>query len=406
MRIIAFLLASLVLAGPALAQSRLQGQRLGDGTTGSADNLTLTPNGATTARPLKERARDVGYSVLDFGPSVGTGGDDSAAINAAILAASRSSGPNAGVVLFPYPPSGAYNVCADSVRVPADESTIASLRLVGTSAGGAPIRTRPGCTNPAALYATVYVQGFTYNNPVKSQVKLTFENLRIDGYCLSRYSMAVEYAVGLTLRNSVLRNAKAGNGANFFQNLGYETHIDASNRLENINDPGHTCYSAKADLPDYNYWTSATDSKICPVAVNARVANFYQANGGNNNFSIAHGWGYAPGNLDGQSDLRPQYTFLLNGKFTAIGAVADSPAVAGFRITNTNNDNSGATLMGSQVFGPMPAGTKGISIAAEVRNTIAVYNNVVGVPSPETNGVSADGTLDPSNTVEKNKGYN
>ena len=83
MRIIAFLLASLVLAGPALAQSRLQGQRLGDGTTGSADNLTLTPNGATTARPLKERARDVGYSVLDFGPSVGTGGDDSAAINAA-----------------------------------------------------------------------------------------------------------------------------------------------------------------------------------------------------------------------------------------------------------------------------------------------------------------------------------
>lgn len=101
MRFPAFLLALLALAGPALAQSRLQGQRLGDGTTGPADNLTVKPNGATTARPLKERAADEvhakDYGVkCDYNPATSTGTDDTAALQAAINAGQSATAQGGG----------------------------------------------------------------------------------------------------------------------------------------------------------------------------------------------------------------------------------------------------------------------------------------------------------------------
>jgi hypothetical protein len=93
-----------------------------------------------------------------FGVSVGTGLDDSAAINAAINAAvSGSAGPNAGQVYLAYPPSGYYNVCASPVIMPSlTLSQAGALTIEGPASGGAAIRVLPSC---APLTATQTISG-------------------------------------------------------------------------------------------------------------------------------------------------------------------------------------------------------------------------------------------------------
>lgn len=410
-------LAAVLISGPAIAYDAAKAPRYaspdmyrpnvdriilnGPGSTGDVSGMSVTPNGGSILRLLKNRFIDTGVSVLDYGPNVGTGGDDSAAINAAIAAAQAPGG--AGKVIFPAPLSGAYNVCADAARIQATGATPGAILLEGNGANQVTIRAMPGCSSGAIAYSTVYINAGYSANP-KSANRIEIRNLRIDGYGLSLCPLAVDYAVGLTLRGNVIRNAKAGTtgAADMCITAGYETTIDHTNRFENVNDAGNTLYTAST-LPDYNFKTSGTDSLITAVAVNAKIAHFYNAAGGNNNYSNAHGWGYAPGNPDGQGDFRPQYSFIFEGKVTAVGAVADSFTVAGFWLKNTIGDTSGAVLANSQVFGIVPASAKGIIIDPAVRNTSVVNNNLVAISSPAL-GIDAGSGLDNSNTVFGNRG--
>ncbi len=260
------------------------------------------------------------------------------------------------------------------MRIQVSGTTPGTITLEGNGAKQSAIRTMPGCTSGAVGYATLYVDGgFAVDQ--KSANRIEIRNFKIDSWCTSRFTVAVNYAVGMTHRGNVLRNAKAGNGANFYQFFGYETSIDGSNRLENINDPGHACYATAADPPDYNLWTDATDGVFGAMAVNARVANFYQAKGGNNHFIATHGWGY-PGGTDGQPNLRGQYNYLMNGNAVLMGTIGDQPTVAGIRLTNTINDNSGSVVTGHTITGLVEASVAGISIGNNVNHTTIVANNL------------------------------
>jgi hypothetical protein len=247
----------------------------------------------------------------------------------------------------------------------------------------------------------MYIEGEAFGENVKSQTKLTFENVRLDGWGISRYTVYNVYTVGLTFRNSVLRNAAAGNGANYFQQSGYETSIDNSNRLENVNDAGHTLYNTPADLPDYNLWVTGTDNQFGTTAVNARVANFYAAGGGNNHFVATHGWGY-PGGTDGQPNLRPQYNYLMEGNQVLIGTIGDQPTIAGVRLQNTISDNSGAIVTGHTITGPLEGTVKGISLGNGVTHSTIIGNNLTYTSG--ANSIVADGTIDSTNIIQNNQG--
>jgi len=382
---------------------------VGKATTDTLTNKTITDNQTnytrteTGAALLTDAVRWQNYAITpqDFNASAGTGGDDSAALNAAAAAASSATGPNAGVLYLPPPPSGAYNVCADSFRPQKVTNGAASLVIRGPAGGGATIRSMPGCSSGAVLFATMQIEGEAFSENVKSTTKLTFENVRIDGSCLSRYTVFNAYSVGLTFRNSVLRNAATGNGANYFQQSGYETSIDNSNRLENINDAGHTCYNTSADLPDYNLWLTGTDNQIGAVAVDAKIANFFGAGGGNNHFVGTHGWGY-PGGTDGQPNLRPQFNYLMEGNQVLIGTIGDQPTVAGIRLQNTIGDNSGAIISGHTITGPLEATVKGVSLGNGVNRSTIVGNNLAFTAG--ANAIVADGTIDSTNIILNNQG--
>lgn len=337
----------------------------------------------------------------DFNPTAGSGGDDSAALNAAVAAAGKAASPHTGHLYLPAPPSGYYNVCADSFRPQAVANGIASLVIEGASAGRATIRAKPGCSSAAVKFATVYIEGEGFGESVKSATKLTLENVRIDGSCISRYTVYNAYTVGLTFRSSVLRNAAGGNGANYFQKGGYETSMDNSNRLENVNDVGQDCYQTPADLPDYNLWIASSDNQIGAVAVDARIANFYASHGGNNHFIGAHGWGY-PGGGDNQPNLRPEYNFLLEGNQVLIGTVGDQPRVAGIRLQNTISDHSGAIIMGHTITGPLEPGVKGISLGDGVINS-AIYGNNLSYSSGP-NAIVSDVPISQTNNIFNNVG--
>jgi uncharacterized protein YjbI with pentapeptide repeats len=247
----------------------------------------------------------------------------------------------------------------------------------------------------------MYIEGEAFSETVKSATKLTFENVRIDGSCLSRYTVYNAYTVGLTFRNSVLRNAAAGIGANYYQRSGYETSMDNSNRLENVNDAGRDCYRSSADLPDYNLWVVGTDNQFGAVAVDARLANFYASGGGNNHFIGAHGWGY-PGGTDRQPNLRPQFNFLLEGNQVLIGTVGDQPLVAGVRLQNTISDRSGAIITGHTITGPLEPSVKGISLGVGVINS-TIYGNNLTYASGQ-NAIVSDGPISATNNIFNNAG--
>jgi len=350
-----------------------------------------------------QRRQNSPITPQDFDKQAGTGGDDSGSLNAAAAAASAKAGIEGGKLYLPAPRSGFYNVCADSFRPQKVANGLSSLVISGASAGGVAIRALPGCNNPAVRFSTVYIEGEAFKEAVKSQTKLTFENIRIDGSCLSRYTVYNVFSVGLTFRNSILRNAAPGDGANYYQRSGYETSIDNSNRLENVNDSDHPCYASADQLPNYNLWVSGTDNQFGTVAVNARIANFYVDHGGNNHFIGAHGWGY-PGGTDGQPNLRPKYNFLLEGNQVLIGTVGDQPTVASIRLQNTITDNTGAIITGHTVTGPLEPQVQGVSIGRGVLNSLIYGNNLASVS--KGNAIVSDGAISPSNFISYNSGSN
>ena len=333
-----------------------------------------------------------------YSSSAGSGADDATAIQAAVNAAVAAGG---GTVFFPHPSSGSYNVCSGNISL-STSAPAAPITFLGTESGGSPVRTMPGCASPPTQVFFVNA----WDGTTQSHGRVSFKDMRIDGYCLSKYGIFDNSSVGLTMRNSVVRNAAPVAGSsNFYQQSGYETDIDFSNRFENINDTGHACYSA-GTFPDYNLTTLGTDSHLWPVAVGARIANYYQARGGNNDFSRAHGWGYGSVNGDSQPDSRPLYTYRILGSATLIGSVADSFLTSGFYINGTTtsafNDIYGGQIIGARCMAG-GAGSQCIEVdntSNVVKNWIIKDNDTQGIGSPSIKVDS--GTLDPSNVVNGN----
>jgi hypothetical protein len=377
---------------------------------GPGDGLTYTQTGAGAVASSFGVFVKGDFTPQQFNTAAGTGGDDSAAINAAILAASHSTGPNAGLVRFPAPASGFYNVCADSMRIQPTAGGTTSVTLRGTSSGGATIRAMPGCASSAVTYATAYMDGSVSSENIKSRAKISIENLRIDGNCISQHTFYDAYSVGLSFHNTVLRNAKSGGEANFLQASGYETTMDSTNRLENINDTPNACYTSAAALPKYNLETYGTDSHLYPAAINAYISNYYQANGGNNDFSHAHGWGYANTD-DGQSDLRPKYNYVLLGSVTAVAYVADSFTTSGMYlspvVSNGNYDSVGGQIIGGRCEAAVATSGQCIELDSSVsgkpaKNYVIIGNNTQGIGNGGSNPIKIDGVLDGSNIIRDN----
>lgn len=369
--------------------------------TGDASASTVISALGSASRALKNRFLDGGASVLDFGPFVGTGGDDSAALNAALRASCAYTQTNPAAktckLILPEPPSGAYNVCASPITLPGYWS---SVMIQGT--GAAPkVRVLPGCTS--GIQAVIYQ---ALNTGDSSAARLHIDNLTLDSYCIAPNNLYLGYVVGAQITRSIFRNVKGGAGnSNIVIGGGYENNIDKSNRAENVNEPGHTCYNSQSDLPDYNLITRSSDSWYGLAAVDAKIANYYNANGGNNHYADAHGWGftgafppYASGNL------APKYTFLIVGNADINGAVLDSPQVAGVFLKGGNDTNGNPTnasfalVSGTYIFGS-PAGTPAVLLDTGLTNATIVGN---GWGNQTSAVATVSGGISPSIVIANN----
>lgn len=373
----------------------------GSGSTGDVSAMSVRPLLGSVSRALQNKFLDFGISVLDFGPLVGTGGDDSAAINAALQAACAYTQTNPAAktcrVVFPEPPSGSYNVCASPVTLPGYWS---SVSLQGT--GAAPkIRVLPGCTS--GITSVVYQ---ALNTGDSSAARLHIDNLTLDGSCLAKYNLYAGYVVGMQVTRTIFRNVAKGDGANVWIGGGYENNIDKSNRAENVNDQGKAaCYNSQADLPDYNFYTKSSDSWYGLVAINARVANYFNANGGNNHYADAHGWGFTGAFPPyAASNLAPQYTFVSIGNVDITNAVMDAPQVAGIYLkggldTNGNPTSASfAQVIATSMFGS-PAGTPAVLLDTGLTNAVIVGNGW----SNQTSAVATvSGAISPTITIANN----
>lgn len=266
-----------------------------------------------------------------YGSNTGMGGDDSTAINAAISAAVADG---SGTVVFPTPPSGFYNVCANHVTRPS--GTPNNLTLIGTGSGNGGIRILPGCASPPN--EVVYDLSSNYGSlATKSAARMSIQNLRIDAYCLAPHALTINYDPGFSSFNTVYRNAKNVYDSNGYVASdililgGYEYSIDASNRAENVNDSGHACYSVPSDFPAFNVHTYGTDSQLNLVMVGAEFAGLSQEAGGANILTGAHSWGYVSGNADGQAVSQPVVNFYLRGIAVSSSLRGDDPTVAMIR---------------------------------------------------------------------------
>lgn len=290
----------------------------------------------------------------DFDSNAGNGGDDSAAINAAIKVAALGTNNSSGLVYFPFPPSGSYNICAAHITRPSGAPN--SVTLLGSASGGkATIRIMPNCKAPPN--ELIFDPSSNYP-PIgtKSAARMRLENLRLDGYCLAKHILTIGYDPGFSSTNVVYRNA-ATKGSNIYIQQGYQYQFDGSNLAENVNDSDHVCYKATHDLPAYNVETAGTDSNFEIIGVGAQIANFFQRSGGNNHFNASHGWGYATKNHDGQVDSRPMYNYLLRGNAILTSAVGDQPKISAIRMQVVPKQNQVDSV---EIVSPGYSGTPGI----------------------------------------------
>ncbi len=270
--------------------------------------------------------------------AVGTGGDDSVPINAAYTYATTHGG---GAVFFPTPPSGNYNICASPIYVNAS-GTAPATGMIFANSGSYALRVLPGCAT--SLDSVVEVRGISYASPpVRSLGRFFLEHVRLDGYCLAKHNLHILYVVGLDSTDSVYRNVAAG-GTNVQDGddpiatspaytVGYDHNFDNSNTAENVNEPGHTCYSTPETLPKGNVEVWATDSQYHMTGINAEFFNIATMNGGFDDLSQFHGWGYASGNPEGQAIGTPLVTMYARGSMKATTPVWDSFIRAGVRST-------------------------------------------------------------------------
>jgi hypothetical protein len=374
----------------------------------SSSIVSFTQSGAgAVTRTTESKIKDYKVTPQDFSLTAGNGGDDTAAIQAAINAVIAAGG---GTVYFPTPSSGNYNICGAGLQIVPPAYTTSEIHLEGNGEGQTSVRIAPSCAS-VPLQMIYILDGFSdFANPVntKSKARISISHLRLDGYCKATYNINDAYSVGLSIKNSVLRNVKVASGAaNFYQSGGYESSLDNSVRLENINDAGNTCYSA-GSFPDYNLRVLSSDNHYHAMAVGAKIANFYQMLGGNNDFSHSHAWGYGVPNPDNQPDSRPQYNYYIRGSSTIVGAVADSFTTGGFYLTNVTSDGGnsvdGGQLIGARCMGVVDAGTSCIVIdntTYPLVNWVIADNNTQGITTAGK-PIKIIGALDPTTVVRDN----
>lgn len=282
----------------------------------SANMLFQQGGTGAAVRSANDKLKEFYVTPQDFNPTAGTGGDDSAAIQAAVTAVLASGN---GTVYFAKPPSGAYNICSANIYVSAQAG---SITFLGGGPGGWPVRVKPGCATPPQQ--VFYIN--SYDPVTRSRARVTFRDMRIDANGLALYGIFDDYSVGLVVDNSVIRNSKAG-GANYYKRTGYEAHLTASVRLENVNDAGNTLYTNPWDFPAFNLLTTTTDGEFDNIAIGAYLANFAALNGGENKFR-GHGWGYPTANDDSQPNSLPFYSYLMAGVQHLTSVTGDQPLLA------------------------------------------------------------------------------
>jgi hypothetical protein len=201
-----------------------------------------------------------------------------------------------------------------------------------------------------------------------------------------------------------MRNAATG-GSNVLIKAGFEYDFSVNNRLENLNDAGHTCYTSASALPLYNLDTSGTDSSFNNlIGIGAYRANFANKNGGGNRFIYAHGWGYDPPNEPTHVDLRAQYTFEIWGSAVLAEWQSDSPLVGGVLLHGLNGGlSSAATLVNGGIIGPSPAGVQGIIIDSGLTGALVTNNNCQNGTITAVNCIIQNGTADPTTLVANNR---
>lgn len=336
---------------------------------GPSASVPYTANGGSAAASASTRSAWT-RTPMDFNASAGTGGDDSAAINAAITQLTADGG---GTLYLPPPPSGAYNVCAATVSLP----TTVSLVINGASAG-ATIRVMPGCATPPASVLTEGV--------ASTLVQISLNNLRVDGYCLAAHDLDIAYSRGFTSYNVVYRNVANASmtGSNVrFQTAtqngtasgGYEESLGTGNLIQNVNDTGHTCYSVLADLPPHDLENGASDSDFTGlIATSASISNIIDNATGNNHFGPGtHTW-------QAVSGLYPQYDMQLNGYSDVVDGVAvDTATIANIRISAPyiSVDNT--------LFQQSGSGTCAMDIdLTALSTTIGPLNKLIAFASPNS----------------------
>ncbi|MEK7916653.1 hypothetical protein AAB988_29385 [Burkholderia contaminans] len=385
---------------------------IGTGTPGSGAFTTLsanTPaagsNSTNVATTAFVRNMFGIFTPQMFVANAGSGGDDSSAINQAIAAAVSNTGPTTGLVYLPPPSSGYYNICSSTLILPSSTTGAAiSLRIEGPSGGGAPIRILPGCASPPQSVMTVPI-----NQSANSNNRFHLNNITLDGYCLAYHNLDIEYAVGFSASNSVFRNVAQApttggsldGGSNIYIKGGYEMDFSTNNRMENVNDAGHLCYTSASTLPYYNLDMNGTDSYFTNmIGIDAYVANFYNGNGGDNHMRGAHGWGYVS-DPNYSVNLVPQYNFITLGPEDLNNTIADGPKNAGWWLRGLGGTTSNARITNSVMYNVIGNAT---SVIMDSGITGALVNGVTVLGGSVGNVITQSGSANITTNVYGNPG--
>lgn len=277
------------------------------------------------------------------------GHDDAPAINAA-LAQQAEMG---GMVFFPPLPSGRNYGAATRIELP-------PLGKVTLRAGG--VRT--------TVMALRTMNELLYKDETPAYLGTQIiEGLTFDGSG-AVYAPGNCRAFNGRFFNVMFNNALKGN--NLIAGGGQYATLD-TDRVTGSNSPEF--YPSPAQLPEYCHKIGTSDGSINGlVGSNARIANIYDWNYGNNHYTNAHGFGYGYGSSNFYN-FYAQYCILVEGKARFTGVYADGASIAGVGIRNAD-----VTVFGGICQWPASNGRPTVGKAVGVQlGRFALRGCVIGV---------------------------
>ena len=262
-----------------------------------------------------------------------TGTDNATTITTALatMAGLASSG---GPLIFGGVGTG-YGICSAHVVVPGN----ANLTLLGPGENQNPIKILASCGSPPQ--EVVYKSADNSHNTTR----VKYQGMTFDGYCSTKYVYHDALSDGSLFIGSKIRNAApdsviSGSADVYREAGGYENLLGAGNRVENINDPGHTCYTSQTVLPKYGVYDATGNDDFTGLVVQNVKYGFYFP--GPTNAILGpgtHVWGecapaLGPNCSAGTYDLREQYGVYSVGSISSSFFEADDPQIAGIAIAN------------------------------------------------------------------------